>query len=324
MKVAIAQLAPVPLNRAATLAKAAGAIREGARSGARLVAFGETFAPCYPFWLSRTDAARFDSTDQKQLHARYLREAIDIEAGDLSPVTEAARETNTAVVIGIAERPRDRAGHSVFASCVTVAPDGSVASVHRKLMPTYEERLTWTPGDGNGLRTHAFLAPFTLGSLNCWENWMPLPRAALYAQGLDLHVAIWPGCLANTQDITRFIARESRGYVISASTILRPQDIPDDFPLRDRILKSAETPSDGFIHNGGSCIANPDGSWLVEPVTHAEQIITAELDFDRVLEERQNFDPAGHYSRPDVLGLSLNRTRQAAIDISESPSQPEQ
>ncbi len=317
MHIAIAQLAPVPLDRAATLDKAATSIREATASGAKLVAFGETFAPCYPFWLSRTDSARFDAADQKHLHARYLQEAIDIEAGDLVPITEAARETNTAVVIGIAERPADRGSHSVYASCVTIAPDGSVASVHRKLMPTYEERLCWSPGDGNGLRTHTFLPPFTLGSLNCWENWMPLPRAALYAQGLDLHVAIWPGNLVNTQDITRFIARESRSYVISASTILRPLDIPHDFPQRERILDSTETPEDGFIHNGGSCIAAPDGSWLVEPVTYREQIITAEIDHSRVLEERQNFDPAGHYSRPEILKLSLDQSRHTAIEIQQ-------
>lgn len=317
LTVALAQLAPIPLDRAGTLDKAALAVREAADAGARLVAFGETFVPGYPFWLSRTDAARFDAPDQKRLHAIYLREALDLEAGDLAPVTRAAREGGIAVVIGVAERPRDRGGHSVYASAVTVAPDGSIASVHRKLVPTYEERLAWSPGDGHGLRTHRFLAPFTLGALNCWENWMPTARAALYAQGLDLHVAIWPGSEANTRDITRFIARESRGYVLSASAVLRAADLPAHFPERARILKSSETPKDGFIHGGGSCIAGPDGEWVVEPVPHEERIVTAELDFDRVREERQNFDPVGHYARPDVLRLDLDQSRQSAIRVRE-------
>jgi nitrilase len=182
--------------------------------------------------------------------------------------------------------------------------------VHRKLVPTYEERLTWSPGDGHGLRTHR-LGTFTVGGLNCWENWLPLARAALYGQGEDLHVAVWPGGVHNTQDITRFIAREARSYVLSVSGLMRISDIPDDTPHRSAIRSN----NSEIFANGGSCIAAPDGSWVVEPIVGEEKLIVATIDHQRVREERQNFDPAGHYSRPDVLQLSVNRQRQNTLSL---------
>jgi nitrilase len=191
---------------------------------------------------------------------------------------------------------------------VVIDERGGIASVHRKLMPTYEERLAWGIGDGAGLVTHR-VGEFTVGALNCWENWMPLARVALYAAGEDLHVALWPGCERLTRDITRFIALESRSFVISVSSLIRERDIPADVPLRDRMAQPGET-----IYDGGSCIAGPDGEWIVEPLVGREKLIVAELDHAHVLEERQNFDPAGHYSRPDVLRMVVNRQRQKTIE----------
>ena len=190
--------------------------------------------------------------------------------------------------------------------------DGEILSVHRKLMPTHDERLTWSPGDGHGLQVHP-LGPFTVGSLNCWENWMPLARAALYGQGEDLHVAIWPGSIHNTEDITRFIALESRSFVLSVSALMTLDDFPEDTPYLSEIRKN----SADVLANGGSCIASPDGSWLVEPVINEEKLLVAELDHEIVRQERQNFDPAGHYSRPDVTQLVINRQRQSTIDIND-------
>jgi nitrilase len=213
-------------------------------------------------------------------------------------------------MLGCIERPGDRGGHSLYASLVYVDAEGLIQSVHRKLMPTYEERLTWAPGDGHGLRTHQ-LGAFTVGGLNCWENWMPLPRAALYAQGEDLHVAVWPGSARNTQEITRFMALEGRSYVISVSGLMRGADIPKDTPHRSEIIANAQA----FFADGGSCVAAPDGTWIVEPVVGEEKLILASLDHQRVREERQNFDPAGHYARPDVTLLTVNRQRQSTIDL---------
>lgn len=306
--VAAAQIAPVWLDRDRTATKIIASMHEAAAAGARLVTFGEALLPGYPFWLERTDGARFESPLQKEFHAHYLDQAVQVESGHLDGIRAAAADLKLATILGIIERPADRGGHSVYASLVYVGADGEIGSVHRKLMPTYEERLSWAPGDGHGLRTHA-LGAFTVGGLNCWENWMPLPRAALYAQGEDLHVAIWPGGLHNTHDLTRFLAKEGRSYVISVSGLMRRSDIPDGVPQRE--LLQERLPE--MMANGGTCIAAPDGSWVVEPVVDVERLVIATLDHARVREERQNFDPAGHYARPDVTRLVVDRTRQATV-----------
>jgi len=300
MKVALAQIAPVLLDREATLAKAVRAIEEAARGGASLVVFGEVFAPGYPAWTARTDGARFAAPDQKALHALYLDQSVDIARGDLAPVRDAARANGLHVCIGVAEREH----HSIFASRVFIGKVGEVLSVHRKLRPTYEERLSWTPGDGAGLVCHP-VGPFTVGALNCWENWMPLARASLYGQGEDLHCMLWPGSRRNTEDLTPVVAKEARSYVVSVSALLREEDVPQDFPERDRFLP---TPGE-VLHDGGSCVAAPDGSWVLPPMPTEERVAIVELDPARVREERQNFDPTGHYARPDVLRLRVNRER---------------
>ncbi len=310
IRIAGAQIAPVWLDRVATIAKVVTFIHQAADAGAQLVAFGEALIPGYPFWIEWTDGARFDSAVQKSLHAHYLDQAVQIEAGHLEPVLEAARARSVTVIVGCMERPADRGGHSVFASLVYVDATGTIQSVHRKLMPTYEERLSWAAGDGHGLRTQA-LGPFSVGALNCWENWMPLARAALYAQGEDLHVAIWPGSVRNTEHITRFIAREGRSYVLSVSGLLRRSDVSDGLPhaalLREHLPE--------VMAEGGSCVAAPDGSWLIEPVADDERLILADIEHRRVREERQNFDVAGHYGRPDVFQLTVNRERQSIVRL---------
>jgi nitrilase len=295
MKVAAAQIAPVFLDRLATIEKVCEWIARAGSEGVDLVCFGETLIPAYPFWLCRTDGAQFEDAGQKAAHAQYLDQGVVIDR-DLAPVYEAAKAASCSVVVGVAERH----GHTIYCSRVMISSSGSLLSVHRKLMPTYEERLAWGTGDGAGLVTHE-IGEFTVGALNCWENWMPLARTALYQQGENLHVMLWPGCLRLTQDITRFAAKEGRNFVISASALIRRSDIPADFPLVDQLDESED-----WYYDGGSCIAGPDGEWIVEPVLHEETLVTAEIELQKVYEERQNFDPTGHYSRPDVLKLTVN------------------
>jgi nitrilase len=303
LTLALAQIAPVWLDRQATLAKVAEWIGRASADGARLVAFGEAIAPGYPFWLEHTDAARFESPLQKQLFAHYAAQAVDLSRDDLEPVRSAARQGQIWVALGCIERSRDR-GHSLYCSLVLIDDAGEVRNVHRKLMPTHEERLAWAPGDGHGLRCFP-LDGFTLGGLNCWENWMPLARSALYAQGEDLHLAVWPGSVRNTGEITRHIAREGRSFVGSVSGLLRRADIPAHLPHADLLREALPE----VCADGGSCVAGPDGQWLIPPCIGEERLLLCELHPARVREERQNFDPFGHYSRPDVLELTVNRAR---------------
>ncbi len=313
LKVAIAQIAPVWLDRDASLAKILDYATQAADAEAKLVVFSEALLPGYPFWIEITEGAQFNSKIQKEIHAHYVSQAVQVEAGHLQPLCELAAARGMAIYLGCVERAADRGGHSLYAALVYIDEQGRIGSVHRKLMPTYEERLTWSPGDGHGLRTHK-LGPFTAGGLNCWENWMPLPRAALYGMGEDLHVAVWPGSVHNTEDITRHMAKEGRSFVISASAVMRKSDVPETTPHYERIMEKAPE----MITNGGSCIASPDGQWLLEPVVGEEKLLIAELDHARVREERQNFDPVGHYSRPDVTRLIVNRKRQSTMKIVDS------
>ena len=308
--VGVAQISPVWLNRERTLEKIIEHVGAAAQKGCQLVVFGEALLPGYPFWIELTDGARFNSPMQKEMHAHYMQNAVRIEGGHLDRLRQKAARHQIAVVLGCIECPLDRGGHSLYASLVYVDAKGVICSIHRKLMPTYEERLTWSPGDGHGLRVQS-LGPFTVGGLNCWENWMPLARAALYGQGEDLHIAIWPGGLHNTIDITRFIALEARSYVISASGFMRKKDIPSKTPHAVAMLSNCPD----VLANGGSCIAGPDGQWIVEPLIGQESLIVATLDYQAIRKGRQNFDPAGHYSRPDVTHLTVNRQRQSTVKI---------
>jgi nitrilase len=312
LKVALAQISPVWLNKQETLRKIKAYIGQAGTEGCELVVFGEGLLPGYPFWLSLTNGAEFNATMQKEIHAHYIRNAVQIEAGELDEVCQLAKENKIAIYLGIIERGENRGGHSLYCSLVYIDQEGMIRSVHRKLQPTYEERLTWSPGDGNGLQVHS-LKEFMVGGLNCWENWMPLPRTALYGLGEDLHIAVWPGSDRNTIDITRFIAKESRSFVISVSGLMKVKDFPADTPHLGKILQKAPD----VLANGGSCIAGPDGEWMVEPVVGKEGLIIETLDFNRVLEERQNFDVSGHYSRPDVTRLTVNRERQSILDIKD-------
>ena len=308
LNVALAQIAPVWLDKEQTIEKIKNTIETASKEKAELIIFGEALLPGYPFWIGLTNGAEWNSSVQKEIHAHYVQNSITIEKGELDTICKLAKEHHMAVYLGIIERAHNRGGHSIYASLVYINQEGFIKSVHRKLQPTYDERLTWAPGDGHGLQVHP-LKNFTVGGLNCWENWMPLPRTALYGQGEDLHVAVWPGSDHNTKDITRFIARESRSFVISVSSLMQKSDFPKETPHFDKIIKSAPD----ILVNGGSCIAGPDGEWIMEPVINKEGIFYETLDFSRVLEERQNFDVVGHYSRPDITQLNVNRDRQSTV-----------
>ncbi|MEM7515889.1 MAG: carbon-nitrogen hydrolase family protein [Planctomycetota bacterium] len=304
MKVAAAQIAPVLLDRERTLEKILARCEEAAELGARLVAFPEAVLPGYPVWLSRLHGSAFDDELQKRIHARYLDQAVELPGPELERLVEVARRRELTLVVGVMERGIAAGRGTLYCTALTVHTDGSWLA-HRKLVPTYEERLAWGPGDGQGLRV-AEVEGFRVGALNCWENWMPAARMALYAQGEEVHVSLWPGSPENTKDISRFTAHEGRMYVIASSGVLLANDVPTDFPARDALLATAP---DGILQTGGSRILAPDGEELAALDEAREGLITAELDRARLDGERQNFDPAGHYHRADVFRFEVDRTR---------------
>ena len=313
LTVGLAQVTPVWFDREKTLEKVLSFVGDAAAQNCELVAIGgEACVPGYPFWLELTGGAVFDSPIQKEFFAEYARQAVVIERGDLQKLRDLARQKRIAVYVGIIERPPERGGHSLYCSLVFIDREGEIKSVHRKVMPTYEERLAWSIGDGNGLRVHK-LNSFTVGGLNCWENWLPLARMSLYAQGEDFHLCFFPGSRRNTDEITRFIARESRSFVASVCCLMKKTDFPQDIIHLDKILENAPE----VLADGGTCLAAPDGSWIIEPFCGGEKLFVATLDHKKVREERQNLDVAGHYSRPDIFQLSVNRTRQKIVKFEE-------
>lgn len=292
-------------------------IERAAADGVDLLAFGETHLGGYPFWLSMTDGSRFDDAGQKRAYAYYLAAAVELDGPELRRIREAAADHRVFTYLGIAERGSGVARGSVFATLLAIDPERGIVSAHRKLQPTYEERLAWAAGDGHGLSVHAITGrdgdTMRVGGLNCWENWMPQARMAMYAGGEDIHVSVWPGAVRNTIDSTRFIALEGRVYSLAAGTLLSRADVPADFPLADAL-------PDGDWADGGSAIAAPDGQWLREPVGGTEGLVVADVDLARVREERQNFDPTGHYARPDVFELRVDRRRQEITRFRDDPS----
>ncbi|MGW4367214.1 carbon-nitrogen hydrolase family protein [Nocardia takedensis] len=276
-------------------------LRAAAEAGVDLLAFGEAFLPGYPVWPARTGGARFDNPAQKAAHAYYLDAAVTLDGPELAAIGAAVAESGVFCWLGITER----AGSTLYCTLVAIDPVHGLVGAHRKLMPTHEERLVWGIGDGHGLRTHR-VGDFRVGGLSCWENWMPQARHALYADGETLHIATWPGSVRNTEDITRFVAREGRQYCLSVGTVFDYEDLPADFPLREQLLDVGKPAG----YDGGSAIAAPDGAWLVEPVVDEQRLVVADVDPAFVARERHNFDPVGHYARPDVFTVTVDRRRR--------------
>ncbi|NRQ38354.1 carbon-nitrogen hydrolase family protein [Nonomuraea sp. NN258] len=298
MRIAAAQARCPWLAPEAGTRKVVDLLHQARAQDVDLLAFPETFLSGYPFWLTHTGGATFDDPLQKQAYAYYLDAAVELAGPELQTITEAVRDLGVFTYLGISERARG----TVYCTLVAISPEHGLVGAHRKLMPTYEERLVWGTGDGHGLRVHQ-VGDVRVSGLNCWENWMPLARQSVYAQGTDVHVSVWPGSTGLTRDITRFIAREGRVYSLAAGALISYQDVPSDFPFHER-LTAIESGYDG-----GSAIAGPDGAWIVPPVSGEERLIWADADPAQVRGERQNFDPAGHYNRPDVFRLEVDRRR---------------
>lgn len=300
-KVAIVQRPPVLLDRSATLGKAVQWVAEAAAEGAALVVFPETFVPGYPSWIWRLAAGR-DGAVTGQLHARLLANAVDVGAGDLAALCDAARAHRVTVVCGLNERDGTRGGGTLYNSVVVIGPDGTLLNRHRKLMPTNPERMVHGLGDASGLRV-VDTPVGRVGCLICWENYMPLARYALYAQGVEIYVAptydTGDGWLATM----RHIALEGRCWVLGSGTVLRASDVPPDFPARDTLFPNAEE----WVNDGDSVVVDPAGRLVAGPLRREVGVLYADIDTARVAPARRTLDVAGHYARTDIFDLQVHR-----------------
>jgi nitrilase len=288
-----------PTDFGAALARLRAGVADACGQGARLVVFGETWLPGYPAWLDVCrDAGLWDHEPVKRVYRRLVEASIEVPGPETQAFGAVAREFGCTLVLGVSERIRAGAGRgTLYNVLLTFGPDGRLLNHHRKLMPTYTERLLWGGGDAAGLRAVDTPAG-RVGGLVCWEHWMPLARQALHESGEDVHVAAWPMVKEMNQVASRHYAFEGRCFVLAAGTLLRATALPPELEP-----DLARVSSDGWVLRGGSQIFGPDGSSLAGPVFDGEAVLVAELDFDRAREERMTLDVTGHYSRPDCLRL---------------------
>ncbi len=303
--VACVQAEPVVLDREATLAKLESLTADAAGNSAELVVFPETFVPVYPSSVWARAFAGWSTDGAKATFARIAQNSVAVGSPSERRLGAIAKEHGVWLVTGVNEVDPERPG-TIYNSLLYHAPDGSLALHHRKLVPTNHERLIHGQGDGRGL--HAVETGFgRVGGLICWENYMPLARFALYESGVEIYIASTADDGDAWQATLVHIARESRAYVVAPSHFQRESAYPDDFALRSEIEGA------GTIGRGGSAILAPDGAYLAGPLYDEEGILYAELDPARILEERQRFDPVGHYNRPELLGLRRNLPDESPV-----------
>ncbi len=304
LNIAIAQAAPIVLDLAASLDKASRLIAEAGKSGAQLIAFPETWLPVYPFWCDAGTFGTWNHAPSKRLHARLARNSLMIPSPETETLCRAARDARCAVVMGANER--DLSG-SLYNALLFISAEGEILGKHRKLVPTFGERLVWGYGDAAGLRAHE-IAGARVGGLICWEHWMPLARHVLHADGEQVHIASWPHCSEMYQLCSRHYAFEGRAFVLVAAAYMTKSALPADFELSENVAAAPDV-----LLAGGSAVIGPDGMYLVEPVRGREELLTAELDLDRIAEEKLALDVAGHYSRPDLFEVRVNRAPLAQV-----------
>jgi nitrilase len=309
-RIAVVQRPPALLHREETIARAVAALEEAAADGASLVVFPETYVPGYPAYIWRLTPGK-DYDLSRELHGRLLASAVDLEADHLGPVREAAARLGVTTMIGVHELDARFSRATLFNTLVTIGPDGDVLNRHRKLVPTNPERMVWAPGDASGL--HVVDAPFgRLGGLICWESYMPLARYSLYAQGVEVYVApTWDegdGWISTM----RHIAREGRCWVVGAGCSLQARDVPDDVPERERLFGEP----DAWINDGDSVVVSPAGKVIAGPLHREHGVLTVDIDVSEARTAHYTLDAAGHYNRPDVFSLRVNRApaEQVAFD----------
>lgn len=311
-KIAIVQKPPVWLDLQATLACTIESLNEAVAQGAQLVMFPEAYLPGYPTWIWRLKPGG-DMALGNQLHARLRQNAVDLARGDLDSLREAVKASGAVVVIGMHELDSRYSGTTLFNSVAVIDHDGRLLNVHRKLMPTNPERMVWGMGDASGLKV-VDTAVGRIGCLICWESYMPLARFALYSQDIELYLApTWDSGETWLASMNH-IAREGGCYVLSTATAVQGRDLPDSFPERDRLF----TP-DEWINPGGAVVIKPFGGVVAGPLQQEKSILYADIDLEEARAARKALDVSGHYNRPDLFRLEVDRRAKPPVHFTDSP-----
>jgi nitrilase len=298
VRVAIAQSSPIYLDKRASLAKALGLVQQAAKRDAQLVAFGETWLPGYPAWLDVCPgAALWENTSAKEVFAKLRNNSITVPGEEVNALSEAARDLKIVIAMGASERVDAGPGNgTLYNSLLTLSEDGQLRNHHRKLVPTYTERLVWGNGDGRGLEA-VYTSAGRIGGLICWEHWMPLARMAMHNSGEHIHVAVWPTVHELHQLASRHYAFEGRCFVMAVGLMMPASDVPRELPRGVPLSSDDEQ----WIERGGSAIIGPDSHYIVQPVFNREELIVADLDFEEIDREAMTLDVSGHYARPDLF-----------------------
>ncbi len=306
-KVASVQASPVFLDRGRSIEKACGLIAEAGKAGAKIIVFPEAFVPTYPDWVWVIPPGQ--SGMHRELYGELLDQSVDVPSTATERLGKAAKAAAAYVVIGVNERNVEASGSSLYNTLLYFGPDGAFLGKHRKLMPTSAERLVWAAGAGDTLEVYD--TPYgKLGGLLCWENYMPLARYAMYAWGTQIYVAPTWDSADTWLPTLQHIAKEGRVVVIGSCIAMQRKDIPDRYEFKKLYGDGGD---DAWINQGNSAIVNPDGYFIAGPAVETEETLYADIEPRKLREPRYWFDPAGHYARPDVFQLSVNREANPMI-----------
>lgn len=312
-RIAIVQRPPTFLNRTETTSAAVTSVREAAGAGAHLVVFPEAFIPGYPAWIWRLRPGG-DMALSERLHTLLLANSVSIAGDDLAPLREAARQHRVTVVCGVDERDTDFSRSTIYNSVVIIGPDGTLLNRHRKVMPTNAERMVWGFGDASGLR--AIETPCgRIGTLICWENYMPLARCALYAQGVDIYIAPTYDTGQRWIATMQHIAREGGCWVLGSGCAFQARHIPDAVPGKAELYANA----DEWVNAGDSVVVAPGGKIVAGPLHNELGILYADVDLESIGVARRSLDTVGHYSRPDIFQLHVNTGQLRPVEFSAGP-----
>ncbi|MED1918370.1 carbon-nitrogen hydrolase family protein [Brevibacillus sp. HB1.1] len=307
VRVAVVQAASVIMDRDGSTEKAVSLTLEAGEKGAKIVVFPEAFIPAYPRGLTFGTKVGSRSPEGRKDWFRYWDNSIVVPSEETDKLGEAARKAGVYLVIGVIERDNENSGGTLYCSVLFFGPDGELLGVHRKLKPTASERLIWGEGDGSTLPV--FDTPYgKIGALICWENYMPLARAAMYAKGVQIYIAPTADARDAWQATIRHIALEGRCFVLSSNQYVTKDMYPTDLACYDDLASSPDEMS-----RGGSAIVGPLGDYIVEPVFGREEILYADLDIRDIAYSQFDFDVVGHYSRPDVFTLLVNEEKKENV-----------